>query len=54
MSIKPTHVAKNRKTGEVLHVEYDEKSKEYKENVMVALINEDWDISIIGKAQRQQ
>ena len=54
MSIKPTHVAKNRKTGEVLHVEYDEKSGEYKESPMVALIEKDWDISITGKTQRNQ
>ena len=54
MFIKPTHTAKNRKTGEVVHVKYDEKSGEYKESLMVALIEKDWDINIIGKTQRNQ
>ena len=37
-----THIATNRKTGEVVKVNYNKSTKQYEENFMIALIEKDW------------
>lgn len=47
MPITPTHIATNKKTGERVRVEYDQKTGEYQQNWMVCLSVDGWDIEPI-------
>lgn len=52
MPIKPTHIATDKETGtKKIPVEYDEETKEYKQNFMVALIEDKWNFKPIEKEQ---
>lgn len=46
--IKPTHVATNNTTGEVVEVSYNKDTKQYEENIMVALIESEWSIELLS------
>lgn len=50
MAITPTHIAIDKETGtKKVLVEYDEKTKQYKESWMVALIEDQWNFKPIEK-----
>lgn len=53
MPITPTHDAENRHTGEKVQVEYDEKTNQYKESFMIAIIEKQWIITPIEKGANQ-
>ena len=42
--INYTHLATNKKTGDIIKVTYDKKTKQYKQNFFIALITSNWDI----------
>lgn len=45
--IEYTHIATNKKSGEVVKVIYNEKTKKYEENFMIQLIEKEWDIKLL-------
>lgn len=53
MTITPTHIATNKKTGKTILVEYDECAQQYRENLMVALVETCWDIKPIEELSAQ-
>lgn len=55
MPISPTHIATDKRTGEKVLVEYDEKTNEYKENGMICLSDQEtrWELVEIIEGDKE-